>query len=189
MLDPDPVPVDELLGLTELAAAFTDLAAASERHSRADFGGAAQLARRAVSGAEVTDLARFESGSWTLLAHTGRDAEVLDDLRARTGQAPAVTAAATDAVVTVDVLADDPRWPAFGPLATAHTGLLSALSVPVTVSRDCVLTLSWYSSWPFGFTKLDRICAQLAAAYLHTALTTTDRPVCDRAPSGRRPIA
>jgi GAF domain-containing protein len=77
-----------------------------------------------------------------------------DDLQYALGEGPCLSAWAQRAVVRVDDLAADRRWPRWGPAAVA-LGMRSALSAPLSARDACLGALKVYARTPGAFSGRD----------------------------------
>jgi hypothetical protein len=94
----------------------------------------------------------------------------LHDLQVAAGQGPCLDVASSGGTIYAFDLADDPRWPRFGPAAA---GFRSALAFQVATSRSSVLNL--YSRLPAAFGATDRAKALLLATLAGLALTSAEQ--------------
>jgi GAF domain-containing protein len=92
----------------------------------------------------------------------------LDALQRRSGQGPGLAAMAGAATFYAEDLADDDRWPLFGPEAAAR-GVRSLLSLPL-VGENPVGALNLYAQYPQAFGVIDRARGLLLAAVAGLAL-------------------
>ena len=87
----------------------------------------------------------------------------IDSAQYAEGGGPCLEAFATGKVVTIDSIADDDRWPAFAATARQH-GILSTLSVPLTVGGEATGAINFYAPAPGGFTaEHQRIASEFAS--------------------------
>jgi hypothetical protein len=96
----------------------------------------------------------------------------IDTLQHQAGQGPCLDAIANrDSIYAVD-LADDPRWPRFGPQATrAEIRSALALGLSADGTRGA---LNLYARYPNAFGVIDRAKGLLLAALAAVALTSAD---------------
>lgn len=119
------------------------------------------MAVATVEGCDVAGVFLVEGAAVRTPVHS--DALVLgvDDLQRRVAEGPCLGAIAAGVPVHAADLDDDPRWPVFGPRATAM-GVRSALAVPL-VAGAAPGALNLYASYPAAFGVVDRARAQLLA--------------------------
>jgi ANTAR domain len=82
-------------------------------------------------------------GAPPTVAGSGRPAQALDDLQFAIGDGPGLEAARTCALVTVQDLPTDARWPGLADCAREH-GVHSVAAIPLEVQRSSVGSLSIY---------------------------------------------
>jgi hypothetical protein len=108
--------------------------------------------------------------------HTDPVVAELDTLQHHTGEGPCVDAVASAVTVYAEDLADDLRWPHFGPEATAM-GVRSVLAFPL-LANGTIGTLNLYGRYPKAFGVIDRarglLLAGLAAGVVSSAQTHDD---------------
>ena len=89
-----------------------------------------------------------EGGPLTLSA-SGSRAQALDDIQYASGDGPGLEAARTRAVVSVDDLPGDARWPELAERA-GQEGVLGVVSIPLDVQRSAVGSVSLFVDRPGG---------------------------------------
>jgi GAF domain-containing protein len=103
----------------------------------------------------------------------------LDALQSRTGEGPCLDAVKQGASFYAEDLAEDPRWPHFGPSATA-SGMRSLLALPMDVNGSFG-ALNLYARYPRAFGVIDRARGVLLAAFAALALNSArDRDAEER---------
>lgn len=131
------------------------------------------LAVTAIEGCDFAGLFLMESGSVTTPAHSDPIVAEADALQDLTGEGPCVDAMTQGSTFYAADLADDPRWPNFGPRAT-ELGMRSLLALPL-LDQSLRGALNLYATYPSAFGALDRarglLLAPLAALALSAALT------------------
>ncbi|MEJ7845424.1 MAG: GAF and ANTAR domain-containing protein [Acidimicrobiales bacterium] len=95
----------------------------------------------------------------------------LDALQISAGEGPCLEVVAEGGTVHVADLADDPRWPTFGPAAVA-AGVRSALAIRLSDSSTSALNL--YARLPGAFGATDRAKALIFATLAGIALDTAE---------------
>jgi hypothetical protein len=109
----------------------------------------AAFAAGAVPGTLRCSVALIGEGGPPVLAASGTRAQALDDLQHSSGNGPGLEAARTRALVTVQELQSDPRWPELAECARAE-GVHGIVSIPLEVQRSSVGSLSLYVGRPGG---------------------------------------
>jgi GAF domain-containing protein len=95
-----------------------------------------------------------EEGGRTTAAASDEVVREADDLQYELGEGPCLSAWSRRAVVRVDDLAADGRWPRWGP-AAAELGMRAALSAPLFARNSCLGALKVYAGTPGGFSGRD----------------------------------
>ncbi|AYA23418.1 ANTAR domain-containing protein [Rhodococcus rhodochrous] len=115
-----------------------------------------------------------EAGTRSTSAATGQVVQRLDVLQYELGEGPCLTAARDTAVVRVDDLEQDRRWPQWSPQAV-QVGMSSSLSVPLRYADRTLGALKVYSTHSHAYTSgseeiLARFADQAAilVANMHT---------------------
>jgi hypothetical protein len=125
------------------------------------------LAVETIEGCDFAGIFLMESGDITTPAHTDPIVVEIDLLQHRTGQGPCLDAIVSSvSSVYAEDLADDTRWPRFGPQASS-VGIRSALAVGLA-ANGTQGALNLYARYPRAFGIVDRgkglILATLAGA-------------------------
>jgi GAF domain-containing protein len=100
----------------------------------------------------------------------------VDEIQYGTDEGPCLDALRSGTVVQVDDLGQEERWDRYRPHAIAH-GVVSSLSVPLTLERETVGALNLYSATPAAFAGAYREHAEAFAARSAAALTVLLRQV------------
>ena len=104
-----------------------------------------------------------------VVAATSPVPQQLDELQQRDGAGPGLDAARAQAVIRIEDVATDARWPPFAEQATA-AGVRSMLCLPLHVDTSVYGTLSVYADTPRAFKDVTesvaRVLAVLAAITL-----------------------
>jgi GAF domain-containing protein len=132
-----------------------------------------QVADLAVSTIEGCDFAGiFLVGGEGVTTPVCTDALVIevDDLQRSSGEGPCLDAMAEGVAFYAGDLGDDPRWPRFGPQATAR-GMRSLLAVPLVVN-GAPGALNLYARYPQAFGVIDRGRGLLLAAMAGLAFSS-----------------
>lgn len=124
-------------------------------------------------------------GAAISLVHRGREmdtpaatdeaAAAADRLQVELGEGPGLDAIAERRLVVSEDLADDARWPVWGPRATADTGLRSALCFRLFTQGATVGALSLYSRRVRGFGEADREVGGVLAAHVAVAMAAAQQ--------------
>lgn len=135
----------------------------------------ADLATRSIPGADGTGLAlREPAETFDTLVSTEAFVADVDAVQYRLGVGPCVDAVIENATVWSGSLADDPRWGAFGPMAS-DLGVESVLSLPLQVADQVIGSLNVYARGRDAFdpaaAKLGEMFAVLAAVAVQNAQT------------------
>jgi len=104
------------------------------------------------------------------IASTSDVALRVDALHCATRQGPGIEAALDHAVVRVDDLGDDDRWPEFAVRCATVTGIRSILSLGLDVGGDDRAAMSFYSAGVGTFTELDAGMASMFAPFAALAV-------------------
>jgi len=131
------------------------------------------LAVTAIEGCDFAGVFRIDDGHVTTPAQSAPIVVEADALQTRTGEGPCIDVMAHGSPVYAADLADDPRWPNFGPQAT-ELGMRSLLALPL-LDHGVRGALNLYATYPSAFGALDRarglLLGSLAAVALSAALT------------------
>jgi hypothetical protein len=127
------------------------------------------LAVDTIDGCDFAGIFVLHDGSVTTPVGTDRIVTEIDTLQHRAGEGPCLDAITQQATFYAIDLADDARWPRFGPHATA-AGIRSALGLHLS-ARGTRGALNLYARYPNAFGVIDRAKAVLLAALAGAALT------------------
>ncbi len=98
----------------------------------------------------------------------------LDELQNTLGEGPCIDAfSGQDSVYAAD-LAEDARWPRFGPLAV-RAGMRSVIAYRLFTTTDTVGALHMYSGVPNAFSATDRALGMIFASHAAMALDVARR--------------
>ncbi|HEX2063175.1 MAG TPA: GAF and ANTAR domain-containing protein [Acidimicrobiales bacterium] len=123
----------------------------------------ADLACRAVPGADAVGITMMVDGRPRTTVFTDETAPKADSAQYETGRGPCLEAFRTQQVCRIDSLENDDRWPEFAEAAAAH-GVRSTLSLPLVADRGSVGALNIYSRSEAAFTEdEERLGATFAA--------------------------
>jgi GAF domain-containing protein len=120
-------------------------------------GRVAQLARKAIPGADEVSVTLLEEKRARTVAFTGELAVHLDERQYEQGFGPCMDAALSGDVIGIPDTAADDRYPDFGAVA-ARAGMGSTLSVGMPVPQRVVGALNLYAraTEAFGRTSVER---------------------------------
>ncbi|UQX86870.1 GAF and ANTAR domain-containing protein [Jatrophihabitans telluris] len=146
-----------------------------------------------IEGAEDAGVTmKLGENSFRTVGATGDVPQTVDAIQYQMHEGPCIDSLHKGHVFRSDGIADDPRWPRFGPLAAEKTAIVSILSHRLFIEDDEVLgSLNVYSTKPAAFARLDltvldalathsaialaKANAETQAASLETALRTNRR--------------
>lgn len=126
----------------------------------------AQLAVNTIEGCDFAGIFTDQKGTAATVCSDPIVGEI-DSLQRGCGAGPAIHALVHQAIICVDDLSDDPRWPTFGH-ATHTLGIRSVLALPI-FTADGVLNL--YAQCPFAFSVVDRGKGVILVSLASTALS------------------
>jgi GAF domain-containing protein len=135
-----------------------------------------ELAMATIEGCDFAGLFLLEKDVVTSPVHTDPIVDEIDALQHETGEGPCLDAIAQRLAFYADDAADDPRWPRFGPQASA-AGIRSVLALPLTTNGS-LGALNLYARYPAAFGVVDRakgvILASLAGLAVSAAHSHED---------------
>jgi GAF domain-containing protein len=153
---------DWLATLARSLAAEADLAGVLSRVLKASV--------TQIEGAEHAGITALSRQATSTPAASDELVFAIDNLQYSTGEGPCLSAAADhEAVVIVDDLTTDPRWPVFSPGAISH-GIRSMLSFHLYTDRDSIGALNIYARPPHAFTRDSVHTGVLLAAHSAAAI-------------------
>lgn len=129
----------------------------------------AAISLRTLPGCDGAGVSLVEREKVTTASATDSNVEAVDSDQYSTGEGPCLEAIRRGIPFIVESMADDRRWPRFGPRA-AEKGILSSLSLPLRVHDRTLGALNLYSRSRRGFTAEDERTATLFAAQAAVAL-------------------
>ncbi|MGH9046585.1 MAG: ANTAR domain-containing protein [Acidimicrobiales bacterium] len=134
------------------------------------------LAVTTIEGCDFAGIFLISDGSVTTPAQTHRLVTEVDELQHDANEGPCLDAIARGTAFYSGDLAEDERWPSFGPKASA-SGLRSLLAVPM-LDNGPVGALNLYSRYPDAFGVIGRarglLLASVSALAFATARTHED---------------
>lgn len=114
------------------------------------------MAQATIAGCDAAAVTLVRNGRAIPVVSTTDMARELDSVQCRTGEGPSLDAIRQLQVFNVATDADARSWPGFSKEATAR-GVLSSLSVPLTVGGEAVGALNLYSHSPEAFIGCEAI--------------------------------
>ncbi len=127
------------------------------------------LATEAIEGCDLAGIFVFDGEAITTPAHTDPLVIEVDALQHRLGEGPCLDAITEESIFCADELADDARWPRFGPRA-ATSGIHSVMAL--CLSTDGIRgALNLYARQPQPFGADDQAKGTILAALGGHALT------------------
>ena len=134
-----------------------------------------ELAPSTVDGCDAAGIFVVENEQVSTTAYSNPFVVELDGLQFETDEGPCLNAVSEGGTFYAEDLAEDPRWPTFGPAATA-LGIRSILAFSLSTHRLSALNL--YAHMPAAFGATDRakglIFATLAGLALDSAEVRAD---------------
>lgn len=157
-------------GYGELASAFagiartlfSDLTVLGTLQQIVDF------AVATVEGCDAAGISLLSGSTVTTPVFSDPVALVIDTLQYEAGEGPCLDAITHEGSVYAEDLAEDDRWPAFGPRA-AEAGMRSLLSFPLG-SQETLGALNLYAALPRAYGATDRTKALIFATHAGIAL-------------------
>lgn len=128
------------------------------------------LAVETIDGCDFAGIFLLEDDAVTTPAHTDPMVIEVDALQHRYRQGPCLEAVADDSTVYAGDLAEDSRWPLYGPEATA-AGVRSVLALSLSAGKTKG-ALNLYARYPQAFGVIDRAKGLLLAGLAGQALST-----------------
>jgi len=129
-----------------------------------------ELAVDTIDGCDFAGIFLLEDDAINTPAHTDPIVVEVDALQHRCEEGPCLDAVADDSTLYADDLADDTRWPLFGPAATA-AGVRSVLTLSLSAG-GIKGALNLYARYPQAFGVIDRAKGLLLAGLAGQALST-----------------
>lgn len=108
------------------------------------------LAQTRFAGCDAASVTLVRGGRLMPVASTTDKARELDSVQCRTGEGPCLDAIRQLQVFNVSIAADARSWPRFSQEAAAR-GILSSLSVPLTIGGEAIGALNLYGCQPETF--------------------------------------
>jgi len=128
------------------------------------------LAVETIDGCDFAGIFLLDGDTLTTPVHTDPIVIEVDALQHRHEQGPCLDAVADDSTLYACDLADDTRWPLYGPEATA-AGVRSVLALSLS-AKGTKGALNLYARYPQAFGVIDRAKGLLLAGLAGQALST-----------------
>jgi hypothetical protein len=138
-----------------------------------------EMAARCMPSGQHVALVIAENGRSRSLAATSDVPAMVDRLSTEIGQGPALDVLDTNDLVIGNDLADDPRWPEFGPAVVDRFGIRSTVAYRLYLAPRLRAALTLYSDWPHAFDDLTIATGSIFAAYC-SLVVMTDNLLGDR---------
>ncbi len=126
-----------------------------------------------IESCDFAGLFVLREGRVTMPVNTGPVVAELDAFQLESHQGPCLDCMAQGTVLYAEELADDPRWPSFGPQAAA-AGVRSVLSLCLTHGGAVVGALNLYARFPLAFGAVDRARGLVLAGLAGLALSVAE---------------
>jgi len=104
------------------------------------------------------------------IAYTDEVSPAVDSLQYQLDQGPCLDAAEADAVVQVEDLAGDDRWPDFAPRCVEQVGIRSMLSIRLPIGGDDRAGMNFYARTPSAFNDMDLRVGSILATFAALAV-------------------
>lgn len=159
--------------LTErLTRAARELQHASDPNATME--AAVQIAVANIHGCDHAGLSLTRAGGIETPASTDDVVLAADTLQNALGEGPCLRAAWDEQVVHAADLADDPRWPAWGPRVASELGLRSALCFQLFTEDGSIGALNLYSTRRDAFDEDDVEEGCALAAHIAIAVSSAE---------------
>ncbi|WP_421119343.1 ANTAR domain-containing protein [Aquihabitans daechungensis] len=140
-----------------------------------------EVAEIVIEGCDAAGIFVVEDGRVVTAAATGPLVTRLHALQVESGEGPCLDAAGEETTFYAADVADDDRWPTFGPLAV-EAGVRSILASSLSPDRSSVLNL--YARRPGAFGATDRAQGVLFATLARLALDSAEERAADERRTG-----
>ena len=152
--------VRELAAVAAGALAHRDLSDALNEICRS--------AVRAVPNADGSSLTSFTENGANAVASSDEWSKGLDEMQYVEREGPCYDAARSGVIFRIRDTTSEPRWPFYMPRA-ADSGVLSMLSLPLTIESKTTGALNVYSKQPDAFDSQAVSIAEIIAAHVNLA--------------------
>jgi len=131
------------------------------------------LAVATIEGCDYAGLFVLKAGNVTTPVYTAPVVAELDALQLSNQEGPCLDCMAQGTAFYAEDLADDPRWPHFGPQA-AGAGVRSLLALCLSGDGQVEGALNLYARYPLAFGAVDRARGLVLAGLAALALTVAE---------------
>jgi GAF domain-containing protein len=131
------------------------------------------LAVATIEGCDFAGLFVLKAGNVTTPVHTAPIVAQLDALQLSGQEGPCLDCMAQGTALYAEDLADDPRWPNFGPQA-AGAGVRSLLGLCLSSDGQVAGALNLYARYPLAFGAVDRARGLVLAGLAGLALSVAE---------------
>jgi GAF domain-containing protein len=134
---------------------------------------AVQVATELIAGCDVAGISVVRDGQIDTPAASHEALRRMDELQFEMEEGPCRDALKQHEVVLVSDLAEDPRWPRWGPQMVEELGVRSSLSLRLFLEGDDLGALNLYGYEPDAFDQEDLLDGLVLAAHAAVALANT----------------
>ncbi|MGA3218136.1 MAG: GAF and ANTAR domain-containing protein [Acidimicrobiales bacterium] len=175
MASADDVPTSQAGPTTDLIVNFTRTAQGLFQAGGVELTlqAVADLAVATIEGCDFAGLFVLNAGNVTAPVHTAPVVAELHALQLTSHEGPCLDCMAQGTAVYAEDLADDPRWPNFGPQA-AGTGVRSLLALCLSGDGQATGALNLYARYPLAFGAMDRARGLVLAGLAGLALSVAE---------------
>jgi GAF domain-containing protein len=117
------------------------------------------IAARSIPGAEASSITLLRADKAFTAAHSGEMALAADELQYEHGYGPCMDAGRGGALLRVDDMRMEERWPEYVAHVVATTPVLSSLSIPLPYQGSSIGALNNYSAEPGAFASPESLRA------------------------------
>jgi GAF domain-containing protein len=117
------------------------------------------IAARSIPGAEASSITLLRADKAFTAAHSGEMALAADELQYEHGYGPCMDAGRGGALLRVDDMRMEDRWPEYVAHVVATTPVLSSLSIPLPYQGSSIGALNNYSAEPGAFASPESLRA------------------------------
>jgi hypothetical protein len=128
------------------------------------------VAVEAVPGVSRASITHSTGESFKTLAPTDPIASAADELQYELNGGPCVDSIRAERPLLASDVANDPRWPEFGPLAASRFGVGGMLSTRLVIEADIRASLNLYSDTAHGYTATSKMMSVLLSAHAASAV-------------------
>jgi GAF domain-containing protein len=121
------------------------------------------VARRNIPGTEASSITLIRGDRGFTAAHSGEMALAADELQYAKGYGPCLDAGRGNAILRVDDMRTETRWPDYAAKVQAE-GVRSSLSVPLPYQGTSIGALNNYATEPAAFATPESLAAALEVA-------------------------